>query len=1025
MVVSDLHRSNGIPESVVDQRTRLLTALEHAVHLLPAQGPITVFIHHNTLHAFEHLPFHQAVIEGGITFGCEPYLTETRYREALSKGRIRFADLQTVLAEDLGSAAAEPIASLNTRLELRLTQLQYALTNGPEDELRWFMAENESLSKFRPDAASRRGPLIAETRRWVMRDLRGRNGTNPAWVQKLFKQYPVAEIEAWTDEQWESFTLESLWELCRIGVNQSPIRRSLLQERVRHRDYLLAVCGIDIDLWVHDLLIRFTAAYLDQGLSQWPLIDRDQPYLQAFCGLYARPGGPPDRWLRGLSAEVSKVLAAKTKPLDSILVSLRILGVPQPEWESYLSATLLALRGWGGIVQQVEIRPDRVARPVLQETLVGYVAVRLILERLALAYASQEALNYRGSLAELRGTLKSQLPPTRRPSLDERAFPVFQMAQLLGWTPADLNRLSVGDWSELAREVHGFTEIGRRRVFHIAYERRFREQCLDAFALHAPQEPKAIRFQLITCLDEREESFRRHTEEVAPDCETFGAAGFFAVPMYYRGVTDAHFVPLCPIVMTPQHWVEELPDDSVEDVHRRVKSARRLLAATAHRAHLGTRTFALGALITAAVGLFASIPLVLRTLFPRLAARLRGSIGRFVTPPRTRLKLERSPECGPAPKAGHIGFTVEEMATQAERLLRDIGLTKRFARLVFVFGHGSNSLNNPHKSAYDCGACGGSPGVPNGRAIAAILNDTRVRDRLTARGIAIPADTRFVGGYHNTCDDSVALFDLDRIPDTHRVEVESAWNDFELVCDRNAHERCRRFMSAPLTISPSEARRHVEGRSEDLAQTRPELGHATNAICHVGRRSRTRGLYLDRRAFLTAYDPTIDDEDGTILARTMAAVFPVCGGINLEYYFSHVDSAGYGCSTKLPHNITSLLGVMDGAASDMRTGLPWQMVEIHEPVRLLIVCETTPEIMWKVLNGNPLGRTMTENGWVQLAVQSPTDNRLMVFENGTFRPYVPTTTHLPSAAVSADWYRGWREHLEFAEIFPVKEANHA
>ena len=28
---------------------------------------------------------------------------------------------------------------------------------------------------------------------------------------------------------------------------------------------------------------------------------------------------------------------------------------------------------------------------------------------------------------------------------------------------------------------------------------------------------------------------------------------------------------------------------------------------------------------------------------------------------------------------------------------------------------------------------------------------------------------------------------------------------------------------------------------------------------------------------------------------------------------------------------------MDGAASDLRTGLPWQMVEIHEPVRLLFV----------------------------------------------------------------------------------------
>lgn len=65
----------------------------------------------------------------------------------------------------------------------------------------------------------------------------------------------------------------------------------------------------------------------------------------------------------------------------------------------------------------------------------------------------------------------------------------------------------------------------------------------------------------------------------------------------------------------------------------------------------------------------------------------------------------------------------------------------------------------------------------------------------------------------------------------------------------------------------------------------------------------------------------------------------MCAGISLEYYFSYVDNTGWGCGTKLPHNVASLLGVMDGAASDLRTGLPWQMVEIHEPVRLLFVIE--------------------------------------------------------------------------------------
>jgi uncharacterized protein YbcC (UPF0753/DUF2309 family) len=372
--------------------------------------------------------------------------------------------------------------------------------------------------------------------------------------------------------------------------------------------------------------------------------------------------------------------------------------------------------------------------------------------------------------------------------------------------------------------------------------------------------------------------------------------------------------------------------------------------------------------------------------------------------------------CEPGPANGHLGFNLDEMTNMAERLLRDIGLIHGFARLVFTIGHGSESLNNPHKSAYDCGACGGSPGAPNGRAGAIILNDPRVRRSLAERGIVIPDSTWFVGGCHNTCDDSVTLFDLDRVPESHRAELERIQGEIEQTCERNAHERCRRFVSAPLTMTFAEAKRHVEGRSEDLAQTRPELGHATNALCHVGRRERTRGLYFDRRMFLTSYDPTQDDESGTILARTMAAIFPVCGGINLEYFFSHTDPAGYGCGTKLPHNISALLGVMDGAASDLRTGLPWQMTEIHEPVRLLIICETAPHVMRQVLDGNPMGKQMTDNGWVRLAVQDPGTNDILLYEKGTFVRYEPQTRQLPQAESSGDWYRGRRDHLEFAEI---------
>jgi uncharacterized protein YbcC (UPF0753/DUF2309 family) len=1028
---------------------RLSEVIEHASHLLPAQGPITVFIHHNTLHAFEDLPFHEAVKKGAHVFGCQPYLSEDRYREALRRGRIRFAELQEVLEQDLGDRAREQIPCFGTRLELRLALLQYPLRTGPTEELVWYVAEANALQRVRQEVSSAvRARMIAETRRWVIRDLRvgydpapngpapdpgdspGRGNGNGAsrrpkggWVSEslleLLERFGASAIENWSDQRWESFTLQALWRVCCDGVRDVPAFTAPPPLAIRHRDVLLEATGIDTDLLVQDRMIPFTAAFLDQGLAHWTLPRRDQGFYRAFCALYRLPWGPPDRWLRGLAAEVGRLQDEGVGPLESILESLTILGVVEEEWERFLSATFLALRGWAGMVQQVEIRGDRAAHPVPAGSLVEFLAVRLLLDRFAAAYTARTVLGITTPVSSFWRLARGWVDPQWPPSVEQRAFPVFQLAQVLGLSPDVLHRLTRPQWRVIVAEIESFSALERRRIFHMAYEQRFRTQTLDAIALHAGQAngpPTAPRSQVVCCLDDREESFRRHMEELEPGIETFGAAGFFSVAMYFRGAADASFVPLCPVVIRPQHWVAEEVGDEAVKVHRRRAMTRRALGTASHQFHVGSRSFAVGALLTGAVGVLATFPLVARILFPRVTARIRQKLGRFVqTPPLTRLHLERTdPIAGP--ENGHVGYTLAEMTDAGEQLLRDLGMTSGFARLVILLGHGSHSLNNPHNSAYNCGACGGAAGGPNARVMAQILNNPRVRENLSARGITLPSTTVVVGGYHNTCDDSVVYFDLDRLPESHRAEFEQVRRTIEQALDRNAHERCRRFRSAPLTLSFAAAREHVEERSEDLAQTRPELGHATNAITIVGRRQWTRGLYLDRRAFLTSYDPTQDDAESTILTRILGAVFPVCGGINLEYYFSHVDNPGYGAGTKLPHNLAALLGVMDGAASDLRTGLPWQMVEIHEPVRSLFLIETTPEAMLRIIERNAgIGR-MCRNGWILLAVLDPATRAIQVYQDGTFHPYQAQATVLPRAASSVDWYRGWRDHLEFAVI---------
>jgi uncharacterized protein YbcC (UPF0753/DUF2309 family) len=428
----------------------------------------------------------------------------------------------------------------------------------------------------------------------------------------------------------------------------------------------------------------------------------------------------------------------------------------------------------------------------------------------------------------------------------------------------------------------------------------------------------------------------------------------------------------------------------------------------------GSRTLCRG-LFTTVAGAVAAIPLVARVAFPRLSARVtRAAVGLSQRPIATRLDIDRHPEPGLVTDT-HAGFEVAEMAAMVRRVLEDIGLTSRFARIVGVLGHGSSSRNNPHESAYDCGACGGGRGGPNARAFALMANDDRVRAVLAAEGLAIPATTRFVGGMLDTCADSVTWYDADLVPAASATDFERLREQCALTAAADAHERCRRFETAGFDITPAEALAHVEARSVDLAQVRPELGHATNAVCVIGRRWRTRGLFLDRRAFLVSYDPDTD-ADAAILTRTLAAVGPVGAGINLEYFFSTVDRTGYGAGTKLPHNITGLIGVMDGHASDLRTGLPWQMVEIHEPVRLLVVIDATPETILRAAGQVPAVLRMVTNRWIQLVSWDPRSGELAVFRDGRFEPHVPDSAHVHVVPRSVDWYAGHRDHLAPARI---------
>ena len=307
----------------------------------------------------------------------------------------------------------------------------------------------------------------------------------------------------------------------------------------------------------------------------------------------------------------------------------------------------------------------------------------------------------------------------------------------------------------------------------------------------------------------------------------------------------------------------------------------------------------------------------------------------------------------------------------AETAVRMMGMT-RFAPLVILAGHTSESMNNLYESALDCGACGGNPGAANARSAAAIFNDPDVRTNLKARGIDIPTDSFFVAAEHNTVTDAVTLLDRHLMPQSH-VEVSQLFDQLQrAAADDLVSERADDLPGASPGQSPSRVRR----RANDWAEVYPELGLAGNAAMIIGPRQMTRGVDLSRRVFLHSYETELD-ANGTALETIMTAPLVVAQWINHQYFFSALNPTTLGAGTKTIHNAIGTIGVLAGHGGDLRRGLPWQSVGIgsqlfHEPMRLTVIVQAPLERVGDIISRNQVLRNLLDNDWITLTARNDT-----------------------------------------------------
>ncbi|MDC0707840.1 DUF2309 domain-containing protein [Stigmatella sp. ncwal1] len=688
---------------------------------------------------------------------------------------------------------------------------------------------------------------------------------------------------------------------------------------------------VSYDRMLQDFVVPLIASFLDQGMAAWT-----NPFSEGalwgffLASVHAAPGWGFD-WAGSLKARV-RAYERAGRSVDEIIEAEVREAAPEGREAAYCLETLFALKGWSGMVMRLEAEPALAPVEAPHASLKDWLAVMLV---------SSHALD--AWLLERHGLRREEL--SARPAL--------------------------------APET---ASLGRLHLWQEAYERSFAGDFLSYIEEGLSPDTKqpvstAPRFQALMCMDDREESMRRALESKECGIETWGYVGFFNVDMRFEAVGASRATRQCPPVIEPSRTIQEVPLDGEAERLARARSAGRAGGKAQLLSFYHSRTLIRGFFVSLALGLLSFLPLVLKVLMPSRMNRLRRAVQRKAFPhPRTSLALD-----------AQGGYSLDEQATIVEGALRTVGLTRLFAPLVAVVAHGSTNTNNPFRQAYGCGACSGNPGEPNARAFVTMANRPEVRERLAARGLPIPATTLFVPCYHDTSLDIVEVLDRDRLPAERLADVAELEARMGRACRMNAVERCQRFGQGPRAGAEAAAQ-HVLDRGHDLSQPRPEYGHNRVAACIVGRRELTAQRFLDRRSFLVSYDPT-QDQGGAQMRSAILGTVPVAVNIAMDYYFSRVDNEGFGAGSKLPLNVVSLLGVLTGSKSDLRIGLARQMVELHEPMRILVIVEAAEKDLRNLIETHPRMRRMVQGEWMRLGRIDPSTRGLELWDGKNFVPW--------------------------------------
>jgi uncharacterized protein YbcC (UPF0753/DUF2309 family) len=436
------------------------------------------------------------------------------------------------------------------------------------------------------------------------------------------------------------------------------------------------ISGGNVAETVDSQTAKWCGAFLDAGQAGWRMPGRDEGFYTAWRRLARR-----DHSLPGDARRVLRELPED--PEQALLLAFEQLGVPIGEAREYMQAHLSRLPGWAA---HVRWRGENVG----DLDLVSYLAMRLSYERALLSETNITADHAAVRPAPAPAQLQAR-------SSYER---VLHIAKALGCSAST----KMAQLVEAAQVLERLPAEERPLVWLAAYESHYRDGLIKALTRPANPGPrKRPAAQLVCCIDARSEGLRRHLERQG-DYETLGFAGFFAVAISFRDLAAGAPSALCPVLLQPSNEINEYARAGGEQFAVRNLVGRSALAGAEESFHAAKEEMLSPFALAEASGWLAAPVAAGKTLAPGPFGFLRTRLFRAAVPP------------APTMLSVKEGFSFEERALFAEVALTMMGLTRGFARLVVLCGHGSSTENNPYEAALDCGACGGNRGASRRRS---------------------------------------------------------------------------------------------------------------------------------------------------------------------------------------------------------------------------------------------------------------------------------------------------------------------